>query len=82
MQVTRHSLKEIRICFYFYLIDKLQGKIRPGSHLATTKTHELFLKKHAGGTYDPTGCGIYFEKSVTVWIDNNGHILDELADKK
>lgn len=56
------------------------GAVTPANE--KTFLHELFLKKHAGGIYDPTGCGIYFEKSVAVWIDDNGHILDELTDKK
>ncbi|MGL5271733.1 MAG: hypothetical protein ACRC7I_14605, partial [Selenomonadaceae bacterium] len=56
------------------------GAVTPANE--KTFLQELFLKKHAGGIYDPTGCGIYFEKSVAVWIDDNGHILDELAHKK
>jgi len=47
-----------------------------------TFLQELFLKKYAGGIYDPAGCGVYFEKSVIVWIDDNGNILDDLAFEK
>lgn len=37
---------------------------------------ELQKKKRLGGIYDPTGCGVYFRKPLSVKINNNGEILD------
>lgn len=37
---------------------------------------ELQKKKRLGGVYDPTGCGVYFRKPLSVKINNNGEILD------
>lgn len=39
---------------------------------------ELAKKKHMGGVYDPTGCGVYFTKSLRVWVSADGAILDDL----
>lgn len=39
---------------------------------------ELAKKKRMGGIYDPTGCGVYFTKSLLVWVSADGAILDDL----
>ena len=39
---------------------------------------ELAKKKHLGGVYNPTGCGVYFTKSLRVWVSADGVILEDL----
>ncbi|MBB5336056.1 hypothetical protein [Pectinatus brassicae] len=37
----------------------------------------LAVKNHQSGVYKPSGCGVYFTKTIKVEIDANGKILDE-----
>ena len=39
---------------------------------------ELAKKKHLGGVYAPTGCGVYFTKSLRVRVSADGVILDDV----